>query len=334
MRPVRRPDPSAPPAEAQRLQKLLSQAGFGSRRDMDDAVAEGRVTVNGTRAIPGQRVGPNDVVRLDRRVVTLVFDSRLPRVILYHKPEGEIVSRDDPGGRPTVFTKLPTLAKSRWVSLGRLDLNSEGLLVFTTSGELANRFTHPSYEVEREYAVRILGRVSPELELRLTTGVELEDGLARFDGLAEEGGEGANRWYRVRLHEGRNREVRRLFEAVGLTVSRLIRTRFGPLVLPPQLKRGQWVELDSASIAGLLAEVGMTPAPGPAPQREPLGRRAAIDKPVGKSSTKPGHKPTAKRVHQPAHKQTGRPMGKSISKSIAKPSGKKSLRGKGFGRTS
>ena len=273
MRHSRHPDAAAQATGgAQRLQKLLSQAGFGSRRDMDDAVAEGRVTVNGTRATPGQRVGPNDVVRLDRRVVRLAFDSELPRVILYHKPEGEIVSRDDPGQRPTVFAKLPTLARSRWVSLGRLDLNSEGLLVFTTSGELANRFTHPSFEVEREYAVRILGRVSPELEQRLLIGVQLDDGVARFDGIAEEGGEGANRWYRVRLHEGRNREVRRLFEAVGLTVSRLIRTRFGPLNLPPQLKRGQWIELDTASVAALVAQSGMAVA-GPAPQRAPLGRR-------------------------------------------------------------
>jgi 23S rRNA pseudouridine2605 synthase len=251
---------------------------------MDDAVAEGRVTVNGTKAVPGQRVGPNDVVRLDRRVVRLAFDDALPRVILYHKPEGEIVSRDDPEGRPTVFEKLPTLARGRWVSLGRLDLNSEGLLVFTTSGELANRFTHPSFEVSREYAVRILGRVTPELEVRLTVGVDLEDGPAKFDSIAEEGGEGANRWYRVHLHEGRNREVRRLFEAVGLTVSRLIRTRFGPLVLPPQLKRGQWVELDSQTIAALLDEVDMPASRGPAPQRAPLGRRAPLPSVPGKKA--------------------------------------------------
>lgn len=251
---------------------------------MDDAVAEGRVTVNGTRAVPGQRVGPQDVVRLDRRVVRLGFDSELPRVILYHKPEGEIVSRDDPGERPTVFQNLPTLARGRWVSLGRLDLNSEGLLVFTTSGELANRFTHPRFEVEREYAVRILGRVSEELTQRLTSGVELDDGPARFDGIEEEGGEGANRWYRVRLHEGRNREVRRLFEAVGLTVSRLIRTRFGSLALPPQLKRGQWVELDPVSIAGLLTEQGEAPARIPVTQRAPLGRRAATGTVPGKKS--------------------------------------------------
>lgn len=267
---------AAAPVAGQRLQKLLSQAGFGSRRDMDDAVGEGRVSVNGVRATLGQRVGPNDVVRLDRRVVRLTFDASLPRVILYHKPEGEIVSRDDPAERPTVFRNLPTLARSRWVSLGRLDINSEGLLVFTTSGELANRFTHPSFEVEREYAVRILGRVTPELELRLTTGVELDDGMARFDGIAEEGGEGSNRWYRVRLHEGRNREVRRLFEAVGLTVSRLIRTRFGALVLPPQLKRGQWIELDAAGVAALVARVGLAVNPGPPPQRQPLGRRSAL----------------------------------------------------------
>jgi 23S rRNA pseudouridine2605 synthase len=285
MRPHKRPESApVPAAAAQRLQKLLSQAGFGSRRDMDDAVATGRVTVNGTRALPGQRVGPNDVVRLDRRVVRLGFNDALPRVILYHKPEGEIVSRVDPEHRPTVFANLPTLARGRWVSLGRLDLNSEGLLIFTTSGELANRFTHPRFEVEREYAVRIVGRVSPELGLRLTQGVELEDGPARFDGIDDEGGEGANRWYRVRLHEGRNREVRRLFEAVGLTVSRLIRTRFGPLVLPPQLRRGQWLELDPGSVATLLSESGMTQSRGAAPQRAPLGRRAAVSDKAGKKS--------------------------------------------------
>jgi 23S rRNA pseudouridine2605 synthase len=283
MRPGKPPE-SAAAASGQRLQKLLSQAGFGSRRDMDDAVAAGRVTVNGTRATPGQRVGPHDVVRLDRRTVRLEFDDALPRVILYHKPEGEIVSRDDPEDRPTVFNNLPTLARGRWVSLGRLDLNSEGLLVFTTSGELANRFTHPRFEVEREYAVRILGRVTPELELRLITGVDLDDGPARFDGIVEEGGEGANRWYRVRLHEGRNREVRRLFEAVGLTVSRLIRTRFGPLALPPQLKRGQWVELDSGTISALLADADIPPAARPAPQREPLGRRRTLAATPGKKS--------------------------------------------------
>ena len=265
---------ATPDAPAQRLQKQLSQAGFGSRRDMDDAVAAGRVTVNGARAVPGQRVGPHDVVRLDRRVVRLAFDSALPRVLLYHKPEGEIVSREDPGDRPTVFQKLPTLARGRWVSLGRLDLNSEGLLVFTTSGDLANRFTHPRFEVGREYAVRILGRVTPELIERLTTGVQLEDGMARFDAIAEEGGEGANRWYRVLLHEGRNREVRRLFEAVGLTVSRLLRTRFGSLRLPPRLKRGQWIELDAEGVRTLMAEAGLALDAGPAPQRAILRQRA------------------------------------------------------------
>ncbi len=285
MRQRKRPEaPAAPAVVGQRLQKLLAQAGFGSRRDMDDAVAAGRVTVNGVRALPGQRVGPRDVVRLDRREVRLAPDAALPRVILYHKPEGEIVSRDDPEGRPTVFAQLPTLARGRWVSLGRLDLNSEGLMVFTTSGELANRFTHPRFEVEREYAVRILGRVSPELALRLTSGVKLDEGVARFDGIDEQGGEGANRWYRVRLHEGRNREVRRLFEAVGLTVSRLIRTRFGPLALPPQLKRGHWVELDAGSIAALLAGAGILPGPGLPPQRAPLRRRAATTGAAGKKT--------------------------------------------------
>ena len=172
--------------------------------------------------------------------------------MLYHKPEGEIVSRDDPQGRPSVFDKLPQMQSSKWIAIGRLDYNTSGLLIFTTDGELANRLMHPRFEVEREYAVRIMGRLTPELMEQLTTGVKLEDGLAKFDYLSDEGGEGSNHWYRVILKEGKNREVRRMFEAVGMTVSRLMRVRFGPINLPPRLKRGKCLELNENEIRRLL----------------------------------------------------------------------------------
>ena len=172
--------------------------------------------------------------------------------MLYHKPEGEIVSRDDPQGRPSVFDKLPQMQASKWIAIGRLDYNTSGLLIFTTDGELANRLMHPRFEVEREYAVRIIGRLTPEHADLLTTGVKLEDGSAKFDYLSDEGGEGTNHWYRVILKEGKNREVRRMFEAVGMTVSRLMRVRFGPINLPPRLKRGRSLELNEDEVRRLL----------------------------------------------------------------------------------
>ena len=191
-------------------------------------------------------------MRVGGKLVQLKLgDARLPRVLLYHKPEGEIVSRDDPEGRPTVFEKLPRIHNGRWIAVGRLDFNSCGLMLFTSSGELANRLMHPSYELEREYAVRILGQPGPEALEQLQTGVELEDGLARFNRFEAAGGEGANHWYNVTLSEGRNREVRRMFETVGLTVSRLMRVRYGPVVLPSSLKRGQWRELESQEVEQL-----------------------------------------------------------------------------------
>lgn len=176
---------------------------------------------------------------------------RLPRVLLYHKPEGEIVSREDPEGRPTVFEKLPRINNGRWIAVGRLDFNSCGLMLFTSSGELANRLMHPRYELEREYAVRVLGEPTPEAMAQLESGIELEDGLARFTRMLDAGGEGANHWYNVTLSEGRNREVRRMFEAVGLQVSRLMRVRYGPVLLPSGLKRGLWRELDSREVIAL-----------------------------------------------------------------------------------
>lgn len=243
-------------AITQKLHKLLAQAGLGSRREMEELIAAGQATINGKIAGIGDRVGPEDIVRVGKRTIHFKSSGRLPRVMLYHKPEGEIVSRDDPQDRPSVFDKLPQLRSSKWIAIGRLDYNTSGLLIFTTDGELANRLMHPRFEVEREYAVRIMGRLTPEVAERLTTGVELEDGPAKFDYLSDEGGEGSNHWYRVILKEGRNREVRRMFEKVGMTVSRLMRVRFGPINLPPRLKRGKWMELDEAEIKRLLELVG------------------------------------------------------------------------------
>jgi 23S rRNA pseudouridine2605 synthase len=236
-----------------KLQKLLAQKGLGSRRKMEALIAAGEVSVNGKVAIVGDRVGPEDVVRIGKRVIRLNLEESLPKVLLYHKPEGEIVSRDDPEGRPSVFDKLPHLRSSKWIAIGRLDFNTSGLLIFTTDGVLANRLMHPRFEMEREYAVRILGELTAEQMKQLTTGIELEDGVAAFSYLAEQGGEGINHWYRVILKEGKNREVRRMFEAIGLTVSRLMRVRFGPINLPPRIKRGQWLELDEKETRQLLS---------------------------------------------------------------------------------
>ncbi|MDV6343280.1 23S rRNA pseudouridine(2605) synthase RluB [Nitrosomonas sp. Is37] len=250
------------PMVTHKLQKLLAQSGLGSRREMEALIASGQVSINGKVAKLGDRVGSRDLVRVNRRIIRININERLPRIILYHKPEGEIVSRHDPEGRPSVFDKLPQLKSSRWIAIGRLDFNTSGLLIFTTNGVLANRLMHPRFQVEREYAVRIVGRLTPEQKSQLLTGIELEDGLAKFNDLSEQGGEGANRWYHVILKEGRNREVRRLFEALGLTVSRLIRIRFGPIHLPPRLKRGMWHQLDENETAYLLELVNGTSPSG------------------------------------------------------------------------
>ena len=242
--------------ETHKLHKLLAQKGLGSRREMEEFIAAGNVTVNGKVASTGDRVGPDDTVRIGKRTIRLAVNEGLPKVMLYHKPEGEIVSRNDPKGRPSVFDKLPHLNSSKWIAIGRLDFNTSGLLIFTTDGTLANRLMHPRFEVEREYAVRVLGTLTEEQMKLLTTGVELEDGLAAFDYLSDEGGEGSNHWYRVILKEGKNREVRRMFEAVELTVSRLMRVRFGPINLPPRIKRGKWLELSEKEVRRLLNMIG------------------------------------------------------------------------------
>ena len=244
-------------AKPERLQKVLAQAGVGSRREMEEWIAAGKITVNGEVAKIGQSVVPTDKVKIGGRLINIRFtgSSRPPRVLMYHKPEGEIVSRDDPDGRPSVFSALPRIRGGRWINVGRLDFNTSGLLLFTTSGDLANRLMHPSSQLVREYAVRVLGELTLEAQQELLKGVELEDGTASFASLADAGGEGANRWYRVTLFEGRYREVRRMFEAVGCTVSRLIRVRYGPFALPPQLKRGRCRELAEDEVKQLLREL-------------------------------------------------------------------------------
>ena len=239
--------------EPVRLQKALAASGVGSRREMEEWIQNGWVTVNGKVAQLGDKVQPEDQVLVKGSVIKLKWPDRLPRIILYYKQEGEIVSRDDPQGRVSIFDRLPQAASSRWVAIGRLDINTSGLLILTTSGELANRFAHPSFEVEREYAVRVLGELGMD-EMRLLTseGVMLEDGLARVERIHSQGGEGANKWYNVVLKEGRNREVRRIFEHFGLTVSRLVRIGFGPIGLPNRLKRGQFYELNAAEVASVM----------------------------------------------------------------------------------
>lgn len=230
----------------------MADAGYGSRRELEEWIVAGRVSVNGVAAHIGQRVGPEDKIRVNGKLAQLRFGLRLPRVLVYHKPEGEIVSKDDPDGRPSVFAKLPRLKSGRWISIGRLDFNSCGLLLFTNDGSLANRMMHPRYEIDREYAVRTLGEATPEMLESLRAGVQLEDGLASFSLIAEAGGEGVNRWYRVVLAEGRNREVRRMFESVGLKVSRLMRVRYGPVHLSPRLKRGQCRDLEPGEVQDLM----------------------------------------------------------------------------------
>ncbi|PIF09660.1 23S rRNA pseudouridine(2605) synthase RluB [Janthinobacterium sp. 13] len=243
--------------DAPKLHKVLAEAGLGSRRDMEDLIISGRVSVNGEPAHIGQRILPSDHVRINGKLIQRRVSKKPPRVLVYHKPAGEIVSHNDPDGRPSVFDRLPTMKAGKWLAVGRLDFNTEGLLLFTTSGDLANRLMHPRYGIDREYAVRTLGELEEGMRQKLLAGVELEDGLAQFSKIADGGGEGINKWYRVVIGEGRNREVRRMFEAIGLTVSRLIRTRYGAMTLPSGLKRGRWEEMDENTVRDLLTAYGI-----------------------------------------------------------------------------
>jgi len=242
----------------EKLQKVMAQAGYGSRRTMEEWIASGRVSVNGDPATLGMRVVAGDQVKAAGRTIRVGERDNAPRILLYHKQEGEIVSRDDPEKRTSVFDKLPRLRGQKWIAIGRLDFNTSGLLIFTTSGELANRLMHPRFEVEREYAVRLQGTMTDVQMTTLTTdGVLLEDGPVKFEKLEDEGGEGFNHWYRVILKEGRNRVVRRTFDLLGLPVSRLMRVRFGIINLPPRLKRGMTAELGEGEVGQVLKWLGM-----------------------------------------------------------------------------
>lgn len=243
----------------ERLQKLLARAGYGSRRQIEVMIKAGRLRVNGELATLGDRAGRKDEVRLDGRRLNLA--SRLNvgcRVLAYKKHVDQVVTKRDPEGRPTVFKKLPKLSGGRWLAVGRLDINTSGLLLMTTDGELKRRLEHPSYELEREYAVRVHGHVDDAMLKRLVTGVELDDGMARFEWIGEHEGEGAtNRWFNVIVRQGRNRVVRRLWTSQGVTVSRLMRTRFGPVTLPTGIKAGRGQELKPAEVTQLAAMVGL-----------------------------------------------------------------------------
>ena len=242
---------------------MLARLGLGSRRQLETWIEAGRVSVNGKRAKLGDRVSARDLIRVDGRRVAQpgreAYRGPRPRVIAYHKPPGEVTTRRDPEGRPTVYQALPRLRSGRWVPVGRLDINTAGLLLFTTDGELAHHLMHPSSAVTREYAVRVFGKVSRDVLERLRAGVELEDGVGRFEIVEDAGGEGANHWYRVTLTEGRNREVRRLWESQGVQVSRLIRTGYGPVGLPRRLRLGRWEELGERELEALRAAAGLSP---------------------------------------------------------------------------
>lgn len=265
----------APQAESPKLHKVLAQAGMGSRLEMEQLIVEGRITVNNEPAHIGQRVQFGDHVKVNGKPIRFRVDPPPARVIAYHKPAGEVVTHDDPQNRPTVFRKLPKLFQGKWQSVGRLDLNTEGLLLFTSSGDLANNLMHPRFGLEREYAVRVLGGLSSQEKERLLSGVQLGDGMAQFGSIEDGGGEGSNCWYRVTISEGRNREVRRMFEVVGHAVSRLIRIRYGAMVLPRGLKRGAWMELDAIDIGQLTRAARTRTTSGEAQQS---GQTGAPDK--------------------------------------------------------
>ena len=255
--PSKKPD-SANIDVGERIQKVLARGGIGSRREIERWIEEGRLKVNGTVVTLGARIKPGDFLQLNDRVVHWEkFTKQTTRVLLYHKPVGEVVTRRDPEGRPVIFTQLPNLVASRWIAVGRLDINTSGLLLVTNNGELANRLMHPSTQIEREYAVRLLGEIPDRVIEQLKQGVELEDGMAKFDNVRFYAGEGANKWYYVTVSEGRNRLVRRLWESQNIMVSRLIRVRYGPVVLPERLKTHSFYELDTKELELLFEFAGI-----------------------------------------------------------------------------
>ena len=302
----------------ERIQKILSRAGYGSRREIERWIESGEILVNGQPATAGQAIDENDRVSL--RGQRLHLESRLhatPKVLMYNKPAGEVCTQHDPEGRPTVFQRLPPIRAGRWIMVGRLDINTDGLLLFTTDGELANRLMHPSSEVEREYACRVLGDVTPEMLIALQEGVELEDGKASFLRIIDAGGEGANHWYHVVLAEGRNREVRRLWESQGVKVSRLIRVRYGHIDLPRYLRTGHHKELDVRDLRKLYESVGLAFDDGSnfvpnKPERRPSNEADAMPK----RNTRPTGRDT--RGTPPANKRFNSDKPNSTKKGRAK----------------
>ncbi len=297
-----------PQAESPKLHKVLAQAGLGSRLEMEQLILEGRISVNNEPAHIGQRIQFGDQIKVNGRPLRIRIDPPPPRVIAYHKPAGEIVTHDDPKNRPTVFRKLPRLQHGKWQSVGRLDLNTEGLLLFTSSGELANRLMHPRFGLEREYAVRVLGALNNEEKQKLIDGVMLDDGMAQFGTIENGGGEGANCWYRVTISEGRNREVRRMMEAVGHAVSRLIRIRYGAMVLPHGLRRSTFMELDEADIRALThaankAQTATVQEDTPPVAGRPQDRRSQNPRNRAFGAKKPGQNKSGQRGEKPAGNQ-------------------------------
>jgi 23S rRNA pseudouridine2605 synthase len=286
--PARRVLQSQP--EQPKLHKVLAQAGMGSRLEMEQLIMEGRISVNNEPAHIGQRIQYGDHVKVNGKPIKFRIEAPPTRVIAYHKPAGEVVTHDDPQNRPTVFRKLPKLYQGKWQSVGRLDLNTEGLLLFSSSGDLANNLMHPRFGLEREYAVRVLGKLNKEEKQRLLDGVQLEDGMAQFGSIEDGGGEGANCWYRVTISEGRNREVRRMLESVGHAVSRLIRIRYGAMMLPRGLKRGAWMELGEADIRALMSVVGTNSGERDRPNSDAVdpSRRSMPARNLGNRASKAG----------------------------------------------
>ena len=263
----------------QRIQKVLAHQGIASRRQIDQMLQDGRIKVNGRVAQPGDQISGSEKISIDDKAVRMARHRIKPKLLMYHKPVGLVSTRSDPEGRPTVFSQLPKLQQGRWIGIGRLDINTSGLLLFTTNGELANRLMHPSFEVEREYAVRVRGDVTPEKLEALTTGIELEDGVAKFDQVTDGGGQGTNHWYHVTLREGKNREVRRLWDAVDIEVSRLVRVRYDEFTLPKWLKPGKTRFFDDDVVARLFARLELD---------DGADKNSRSDKPVTKRK-KPRH---------------------------------------------
>ncbi len=297
----------APDADAPKLQKVLAQAGIGSRRDIEEWIAEGKIEVNGEVAHVGQRISFGDRVKVNGKDVRVRISPPNPRILAYHKPTGEVSTFNDPEGRPTVFRTLPRVQGQKWQSVGRLDINTEGLLLFTNSGELANQLMHPRFGVEREYAARVLGSLSDEQRSRLLEGVSVDGQTASFKAIEDGGGEGANRWYRVTITEGRNREVRKLFEAVGMVVSRLIRIRYGTVVLPRGLKRGVWVELGDDDVRVIRRLAGHTSHSGQGQQGQGQQPQQGKQKDRNNRRSDGRHSGVGPRPSRPMESQQQRP---------------------------